>query len=368
MLIILILFNHFLLEEFFLQSNEKTIVKVVEQTLKEENQEKGYDYFRVTSRIHKSTGSETIILNSELDIILGERPIEDINQGLMSSADDFMEILRATVANNIEQLQLSETKSVYEIVGGDDSRDRQIQYIKLLENGDYLVLTKGLGLVKEAKYLFTVFLLFASAIVYLIGIIIIYLYAKHFTKPIVQIQKAAEGISKLEFNEPINVYSKDEVGSLVVSINKMAATLSENIDALNQSNFQLEQELSKERNLDVMRQRFVSDVSHELKNPISMIIGYADGIERGIPKTEEDKAYYAHVIHEEGKKMNRLVKDLLELSSFTSKTVSLELQEISLSELIHEVIERFESRLKEKKWTLILKYSVTCSLRQIECE
>ena len=90
-----------------------------------------------------------------------------------------------------------------------------------------------------------------------------------------------------------------------------------------------------------MRRRFVSDVSHELKNPISMILGYADGLVQNVPKTDADKREYYEIIVDEANRMNELVKNLLDLSSYESGTFTIEKEIFDLNELIGNAIERF---------------------------
>ena len=64
-----------------------------------------------------------------------------------------------------------------------------------------------------------------------------------------------------------------------------------------------------------MRQEFVANVSHELKTPIAIISGYAEGLVSGIAETKEDRDYYCEVIMDETGKMNKIVRQLLNLSS-----------------------------------------------------
>jgi len=188
----------------------------------------------------------------------------------------------------------------------------------------------------------------------------VYWYADYFTKPIIKLKETAEKIAALEFDQRNEVTSDDEIGELTRSVNKMALELSSNIQALNESNRRLENELLKEKNLDKMRRRFVADVSHELKNPISMIMGYAEGIVRGLPKSEEDKAYYANVILEEGAKMDLLVKNLLELSRFNMGQQSLVFENVNLSELLRSSIDKFQVMEASKNCHVELEIEDMC--------
>lgn len=69
-----------------------------------------------------------------------------------------------------------------------------------------------------------------------------------------------------------------------------------------------------------MRKEFISNVSHELKTPIALIQGYAEGLQDGITEDPEDMKYYCNVIIDEASKMNKMVKNLLTLNQLEFET------------------------------------------------
>ena len=85
-----------------------------------------------------------------------------------------------------------------------------------------------------------------------------------------------------------------------------------------------------------MRRRFVSSVSHELKNPISMIQAYADGLRHNIAKDPEAMAEYAEIISDESDKMASLIKDLLDLSAYESGTFTINKAWFDFASLVKE--------------------------------
>ncbi|MDH8677189.1 ATP-binding protein [Fusibacter bizertensis] len=294
------------------------------------------DYNRAIENISKRTGSTAYIIDDNMTVIFGP---DNLQIALLQSANE---------NENILQLAKENPKGYSTIIGKGDYVDQRLLYIRALDNGNFAVLIKALGLIGESRNIFTAFLSMASLFVYILSLIIIYLYADHFTKPIMQLQKIAIKIADLNFNEKLTITSDDEIGLLSQSMNQMAEELDSSIKKLHTANDLLAHELSKEKSLEKMRRQFVSDVSHELKNPISMIMGYADGLVRGLPKSETDKAYYARVIFEEGNKMSTLVKDLLDLSSYNSGTLTMHMETIQLSGLLREYLERFLKIQKEK--------------------
>ena len=93
----------------------------------------------------------------------------------------------------------------------------------------------------------------------------------------------------------------------------MSETLEKTIKRLRSSNIELEKDIEEKSKTDEMRKQFISDVSHELKTPIALIQGYAEGLVENVIEDEESKKFYAEVILDESNKMDILVKKLLEL-------------------------------------------------------
>ena len=85
------------------------------------------------------------------------------------------------------------------------------------------------------------------------------------------------------------------------------------IKQLQKSNIELEKDIEEKSKIDDMSKQFISDVSHELKTPIALIQGYAEGLIENVSTDEESRRFYAEVILDETNKMDRLVKQLLEL-------------------------------------------------------
>lgn len=256
----------------------------------------------------------------------------------------------------MEQALASEDKGYHTIIERGSLNDQLLLYGKFLDNGHLVLVTKAMGFVHEAGTIFLVFLSISAVVVYIIGLVAIFIIAKGFTRPISNMKNITVKLSELDFNQRLEVNSEDELGQLADSINHMALQLSENIDTLNITNEQLQRELMKEKTLEKMRRRFVSDVSHELKNPLSIIMGYADGLKAHIPKTEADKNEYYQIILDEASSMNQLIKDLLDLSSYESGTFSIQREMFDLTELVDDSIKRLLFATKEKQ----VHVKVTC--------
>ena len=111
------------------------------------------------------------------------------------------------------------------------------------------------------------------------------------------------------------------------------------------------QDITEHVKLDNMRKEFVADVSHELKTPITSIIGYADTLQDGdYDKVTQQK--FLSVISSEGRRMANLVSDLLTLSRYDTKKMTREVTEFDLGELAKKYPEKLEIEIEKKKHTV----------------
>lgn len=187
--------------------------------------------------------------------------------------------------------------------------------------------------------------------IYIAAIIVIlvlaFIYSKMISKPLVKLNKAALKMAKLDFTEECEVKTEDEIGNLAKTLNFLSNNLNTALSSLKKSNEQLKKDIEKEKELENMRKEFVAAVSHELKTPISLIEGYAEGIKDNIVQGE-DREYYLDVIIDEAEKMGNLVSDMLELSKLESGTFKIEMGKFFLDRTINETIKRLEGIRADK--------------------
>lgn len=196
--------------------------------------------------------------------------------------------------------------------------------------------------IKESVVVTNRFLLIIGLVSVLISSILVYIISKSFTKPITELNNIAKNISELDFSKPYNVTSYDEIGMLGRSINALSRSLETKIQELNEANLELEKDVEEKSKLAEMRSQFVSDVSHELKTPIALIQGYAEGLVDGIASSDEDKKYYCEVILDEANKMSELTRGLLDLSNLEYGKNALNLQNFNIIELITNILKKNE--------------------------
>ena len=229
-----------------------------------------------------------------------------------------------------------------------------------LSNGDILAIKVPLVSIKESVDIANKFIVITGIIIIILGSIWAYMFSRKFTKPILELNNIARNMAKFNFSQKYNVRGKDEIGQLGQSVNYLSGELDRAITELNIKNKKLEEDIERERKIDEMRKEFVSSVSHELRTPLSVIQGYAEGLISNVTESEEDRKFYCDVIMKETDKMNKLVKDLLNLSQIESGYFHIEKTEFNITSLIEYVLNKYKTIFTEKNIQIQFELDESC--------
>ncbi|MBE6760194.1 MAG: HAMP domain-containing histidine kinase [Ruminococcaceae bacterium] len=168
-----------------------------------------------------------------------------------------------------------------------------------------------------------------------------------FASPIVMASRAADQAAHHIFpEERLPIKSKDEIGRLSGSINDLSDQLRTKIDELSVANEQLRQELIHRQKVDDMRRMLISDISHELKTPLSIILGYCEGLQMNV--NSDEREFYCSVIEDEAMRMSNLASRLLMLAELESGEVEPELSAFDLREMAADRLNKLGLLLEER--------------------
>lgn len=222
-----------------------------------------------------------------------------------------------------------------------------ITLLSLLDNEDYILIGTPVAAIDESVEIANKFLLFTGIVTMITGCLIVLFLTGRLTRPILELNEIAKKMSRLDFGSRYSVSSEDEIGELGKNINSLSQQLEKSISELREANEKLKADIEKERQIDEMRKEFVSNVSHELKTPIALIQGYAEGLKVNVNDDEDNKNFYCEVIMDEAQRMNRLVKQLLDLSQLESGYTHLERIDFNLVEFIAAILKKNSLVLKK---------------------
>lgn len=226
-----------------------------------------------------------------------------------------------------------------------------------LDNSYYIFLRTPLESINESVKISNQFLIISGIMVGFISAILMYIISKNITKPIMELSNISKNIANFDFTQKYYINSQDEIGILGESINFLSEQLEEKISDLKSANIELQRDLEQKLKIDEMRKDFLSNVSHELKTPIALIQGYAEGLKDNIITDEENRAYYMEVILDEADKMNVMVKKLLTLNQLEFGKDVVSVRRFDIVEMIKCLIVKCEILTIPKKITVIFNQS-----------
>ena len=245
----------------------------------------------------------------------------------------------------------------YEIFLASDNRT-ETEYLEMWgcldeENQIYFLIRTPMESIRETATLANRFFLFVGLIATIISAIIMLIVTRRMTRPILNLTEISRRMAELDFTakyEPGK--TDDEINRLGLHMNTMSDNLENAISELKTANNELQQDIEKKEQIDEMRKEFLSNVSHELKTPIALIQGYAEGLQEGINDDEESRNYYCEVIMDEAGKMNEMVKKLLNLNQLEFGNDMVQMERFDLAAMASNFLQSAEILIKQKDVTL----------------
>lgn len=232
----------------------------------------------------------------------------------------------------------------------------------------YITIETTIEAISASVAISNTFQLYTGLFIIIISGVLILIFANRFLKPVLAVNQATKQMAKLDFSKRIMVTSKDEVGELAQNINVLSDELEGAITRLQTANTQLHQELVHREQIDKMRQEFISNVSHELKTPIALIMGYSEGLKVNV--NEDDRDFYCDVIGDEAQKMNKMVRRLLYVAQLDSGAMQPEKTEFFINNVVDRCLNKHSILMKEKGVEAEVEasqdYLVEADIEQIE--
>lgn len=333
----LILANNMILEEYYIYSKQQKLLNAYAKI---------NDYYNNKIDIKDiEIELEKISIYNNFDILIKTNN----NIIIYSSNRDFISNIDITAKNDKRNLIYSSDKISIRKTSNFSNGLTYILLTGTLDNNYSLYIRMPVSTIQESVRISNRFLYLICGITIIGSGIAILIISKRFTKPIAELEAIANKMSKLDFSHKYRIKdTDDEINNLGRSINTMSDKLEKTIKQLQETNIELEKDIEKKSKIDEMRKQFVSDVSHELKTPIALIQGYAEGLVENVVTDEESKTFYANVILDEANKMDLLVKQLLELMKLEYGNREFNNQKFDISELIQEVVRKSKLLIDEK--------------------
>ena len=340
-ILFLIIVNNFVFGKFYFYSKTKALKSVYQLV---------NTYYDDSPETNIEEKLEKIAINNGFDILI--KTSQNVN--IYTSNKDFFSTLgqmnEMTSRFNKDNGNVVEESEKYNIKEIEDTKNG-ITYILLsaiLDNGYLLYVRIPITSIQESVKISNNFLYLMAGFTILISAVIVSYVSRRFGDPISQLNEIAQRMSNLDFSHKYRVTdTDDEINNLGKSINAMSDKLEKTIKQLRSTNIELEKDIEEKSKIDEMRKSFISDVSHELKTPIALIQGYSEGLLENVNSDEENRKFYAEVILDETNKMDKLVKQLLELMKLEYGKREFQDKEFNIVELEKEVVRKSHVILDE---------------------
>ena len=260
-----------------------------------------------------------------------------------------------------DKMEVLYSNKQYQLLKKTDTRldSEYLVLVGVLENGDMVLMRTAVESIRESAAISNRFLLFAGAAAIVASILVAFFTTRHITKPLQQLTDISKRMVDLDFNakyesDQSNSYEVEELGN---HINRLSENLERTISELKTANVELQDDIEKKIQIDEMRKEFLSNVSHELKTPLALIQGYAEGLQECINDDAESREFYCEVIIDEADKMNRMVKKLLTLNQLEFGNDQVIMERFDMTELIRGVANSTRILMEQKGIRLELENS-----------
>lgn len=310
---------------------------------------KKYYEYQKTKELNNTISSikENYIDKEKLDVLTHDKgfciEVFDYNKQLIYTSSSFnkgclIDGPNMNYKNNFVNSEKQE--NTYTLINPKFNNKTLIKALKI--NNNYIFVSVSLEPLDSAISILKSQLVYITIIVLILSFIVAYFISKKISKPIININnqtnKLAEGKFDVVFSEQTDIKEIHELASALDDMKK---------------------ELSKTEEL---RMELLSNVSHDLKTPLTMIKAYAEMVRDLTYKNKEKRTQNLNTIIEEADRLNLLVNDILDLSIAESKINTLNIEEIDIIKLIKSIIKRFDI-LKENGYQFIFNYSENLTIK-----
>lgn len=279
---------------------------------------------------------------------------------IKSSTRDVEKLIRRlydNLFNPRESKQYLEKQEQYELAIRNDTLigTDYLEMWGVLDSGNLFLIRSPLESIRDSAQIANRFLAYVGLLATLLSALLVWLVTTRVTKPILELKNISEKMIHLDFEQRYESKGQNEIDLLGERMNQLAGALEQTISELKTANNELQKDIEKKEQIDEMRKEFLSNVSHELKTPIALIQGYAEGLKEGISQDEESRDFYCDVIIDEAGKMNHLVKKLLDLNQLEFGNDRVVMERFDVAAMIDNFLQSAELLAKQNDVTVRLQ-------------
>lgn len=292
---------------------------------------------------------KTILYNNSIQITVASSTLDSLSTTSHEPKKNLVRLYSYVTGYSLNDIQVLDSDDHYtlQITTEDHPKTKYIEMWGQLECGDYFLLQTSLDSIHTSVNLTLLFFLLVGSGVIIVSVLLMNFLVKRYTQPIVQLTGQARRMADLDFGVRYEGEERNEIGELGRSFNRMSEELEKTVSELKSANASLMKDNEEKTQIDEVRKEFLSNVSHELKTPIALIQGYAEGLKDNVASDEESRDFYCDVIIDESAKMNTMVKKLLTLNALEFGNDPVVMERFELTGLIRGVIQGMKIMIDE---------------------
>ena len=256
--------------------------------------------------------------------------IQPLDAFLLNQTDAAEKVITETDNYSISQTKRHNTGADYLMMRGN------------LGEGYFFLIQCPLESITNSVALANRFLMLVGGIAVAMGMVLVWFFSRRITEPLRELAHLSERMAELDFDARYVSGGDNEIGVLGENFNRMSEKLEQTISELKSANNRLQQDIEQKAKLEQMRTEFLGNVSHELKTPIALIQGYAEGLKEGVNDDPESREFYCDVIMDEASKMNHMVKNLLTLNQLEFGNEEIQFERFDLTKLVDGILQSME--------------------------
>jgi len=344
-----LLFNNILLEKYYITNKIDVITSAYESVNDAMNSgDITSESFNIElMRICERYNIDVIVADENSDIV-------------KSSSPDYFYLQQKLWANMLGlndesgKTTILIEKNIYILQIDTDART-STEYMEMfgfLDNGNVFMIRSALEGIKDSVRISNRFMSYVALGILVIGSVLSYFLARRITKPISKLTDISNQMKALDFDAKYTSKHKNELDLLGENINELSEILEKTILELKTANLELKKDIESKDKVDQMRSEFLSNVSHELKTPIALIQGYAEGLQDGIVEDPDSRDYYCGVIVDEAGKMNKMVKQLMTLNELEFGKNNITMERFDIVEVIQNYLKSADILARQKEVTV----------------
>lgn len=309
-LVLLFAVNSGFLEQYYAvhkQDDMLDMYKAIEGAIRDKTIEQSDEVEKLVRQTEKANIAALVVKSDATEVFA---TVRDGNGPLLTK------LLSHIFQKNINRTKVLKSTDDYQICKTKDFTN-QTEYLEMwgdFPDGSLFIMQSPLESIRESAALANKFLVYMGGLAVILGGLLVWFFSKKITEPIKELAVLSQRMTNLDFEAKYTSGGDNEIGVLGRNFNIMSSRLEKTISELKGVNNRLQKDIEQKEKQEDMRNEFLGNVSHELKTPLALIQGYAEGLKEGISDDPESREFYCDVIMDEAGKMNQMVKNLLILN------------------------------------------------------